>query len=103
MEVRPAYFFLSNLSLFFLLQIIQVIIHTFYMLRPVTVVIHIPCECFHGQPQFPADLCELLASPLDVPAFDAFLFTGNILLFPVLPVVFAMGTLFIIIAPAGSP
>ncbi len=37
MEVRPVYFFLSNLSLFFLLQIIQVIVHALYMLRPVAV------------------------------------------------------------------
>ena len=102
MEVRPAYFFLSNLSLFFLLQIIQVVIHALYVFRPVAFTVHVPCKSFYRQLRFPADLCELLASPLDVPAFDAFLFTGNILLFPVLPLVFAMVTLFMRIAPAGS-
>ena len=84
-----------------MLQIIQVIIHALYMLRPVTVIIHVPCECFHGQSQFPADLCELMATPLDVLAFHAFLFAGNVLLFPILPIIFAMDTLFVVISPAG--
>lgn len=71
------------------------------MPRPVSVAIHIPCECFHGQSQFPADLCKFLAAPLDILALHAFLFTENILLFPVLPVVFALPALFVIIASAG--
>lgn len=80
----------------------QVVIHSLYVFRPVAVTVHIPCKCFYIQLRFPADMCELEAAPLDVLTLDAFLFTGDDLLFPVSPIAFSMDALFTVITPAGG-
>ena len=80
----------------------QVVIHALYVFRPVAFTVHVPCKSFYRQLHFPADLGELMASPLDVLTLDAFLFSGNDLLFPVLPVILTMNTFLIVVTPAGS-
>ena len=70
------------------------------MLRPVAFHVAVPGQHLHGHPKVLADLCELMAAPLDILPFDALLFTWDALLLPVFPVSFAVPAFLVVVAPA---
>lgn len=58
----------------FLLQVTQVVIHSFHMLRPISFFIRIPGQCLCRQVKLIADFRKFPASPLDVLTLYTFLF-----------------------------